>query len=448
MSTSFRAYLGSNLIGGGITRSSDGFVRPTDWLALSTAPEPEGVRAIHAVFNSPSNFCAIRCQGAYTVDWGDGSPPQNYSNNAFAYYNYNWNNINPSTLTSYGYRQAVVTITPQAGNNLTFIHLAEKHNELGLTNSYSTGWLDINVNAPNLTSGGSRLFFGTTSVRSVYLKRVYIKNWGNLTSLNGVFQRCRDLEALNEHEWNTGNITSFSTTFLGCESLKSLDTRNWVTSAANTFNEMFRTCTNLKTIAGLENWNTSNVTTFALMFGSCPALFSDKEVLNLNNWNTANVTTLNGMFNTCTSLRNLSISSWNVSKISILDQFVNGASGLEKLDISMWNLSACTSCSNPFQNCFSIKEIKLPSLSSVTNFGANFTQTTNNLSNFTFPASGISASINFTSCCFDSTTLDYIYTNLSTVSSSPVKTITVTGNYGVNNDNPSIAQGKGWQVTG
>jgi hypothetical protein len=43
------------------------------------------------------------------------------------------------------------------------------------------------------------------------------------------------------------------------------------------------------------------------------------------------------------------------------------------------------------------------------------------------------------------TALNEIYTNLPTAVG---QTITVTGNYGVSGDDPSIAVGKGWTVTG
>jgi hypothetical protein len=48
-------------------------------------------------------------------------------------------------------------------------------------------------------------------------------------------------------------------------------------------------------------------------------------------------------------------------------------------------------------------------------------------------------------CNLSSTALDEIYTNLPTVSG---QTITVSGNYGTDGDDPTIATAKGWTVTG
>ena len=444
MPTVSKVYLGNlQLLGGGSYSSSANFTRPADWLPLPAAPS-DGVRALHAVFNSPSNFCSIRCQNAFSVDWGDGTPVQNYASNTTVNYNYNWNNIDPTTLTSAGYRQVIVTITPQAGQLLTLVSLSEKHNQAGLTNNYSSGWLDINMDLPNLISGSARLFIGSSTVRSSFLKRVNIKRWGNMNTLANVFLRCRELESLNETEWVTNNITNFSAVFSGCESLKTLDCRNWVTTNATNFTDMFRTCSSLVRIEGLENFDTRNVTTFASMFSSSPVLFSDREELNLNSWNTSKVTSLNSMFLTNAGLRRLKIDQWDTSKVTDLSTFVSGASGLESLDISNWSLPLCTTVSNIFQNCFSLRDVKLPSLAAVTNFGTSFAASANNLSSFSFPAGGINATINLSSCVFDSTTLNSIYTNLSTTGSG--KTITVTGNYGTSGDNVSIATAKGWTV--
>jgi hypothetical protein len=60
-------------------------------------------------------------------------------------------------------------------------------------------------------------------------------------------------------------------------------------------------------------------------------------------------------------------------------------------------------------------------------------------------ASGIRFSFSVASCKLSATALNEIYTNLPTVVS---QTITVTGNYGVASDDPTIATAKGWTVTG
>jgi len=60
-------------------------------------------------------------------------------------------------------------------------------------------------------------------------------------------------------------------------------------------------------------------------------------------------------------------------------------------------------------------------------------------------AKNFNFSFDISSCKLSSAALNEIYTNLPTVSG---QTITVTGNYGVTGDDPTIATAKGWTVSG
>ena len=104
----------------------DAWQRPADWLTLPNVVATDQVfYGLVAVFNTPHNFHTFRAQGNYTIDWGDGSPPENIASNATAYHDYNWANVPSNTLTSRGYRQCMVTVTPQSGQslNLSLIHI-------------------------------------------------------------------------------------------------------------------------------------------------------------------------------------------------------------------------------------------------------------------------------------------------------------------------------------
>jgi len=59
--------------------------------------------------------------------------------------------------------------------------------------------------------------------------------------------------------------------------------------------------------------------------------------------------------------------------------------------------------------------------------------------------SGIKITHTIASCNFSGPALNTYYTNLG---SGTGQTLTVTGNYGVTDDDPSIATAKGWTVTG
>lgn len=69
-----------------------------------------------------------------------------------------------------------------------------------------------------------------------------------------------------------------------------------------------------------------------------------------------------------------------------------------------------------------------------------------NSSNSRIPVTGMRFSFSVASCKLSAVALNEIFTGLPTVTG---QTITVTGNYGVNQAeyNPSIATAKGWTVT-
>ncbi len=445
--TPIRAYLGTKQLYKDSPRSSDHWTRPSDWLTLPAVPEPQGVRALVAVFDNDTNFYALRCSGAYTVDWGDGSSPQNYSSNTTASYNYNWNSINSNTLTSYGYRQAIITITPQSGQNLTQFTLNVRHSAITANIAYGEGWMDINVNCPSATT----FSIGGANKTLHLLERVYIKSWGNITTLNSVFRGCRVLQSLNEHEWNTSQINNFNSMFFECHRLQSLDTRNWNVSSGTNFASMFAYCTSLKNIEGLEDWNVStNCTTLSSMFDFCGALFCDKEILNLNKWNVSNATTLSFMFRECRSLKNISLSSWDVRKVTTMSTMFEICDSLQYLDISNWQPIVTTTNNNFLFGSNSIKSLKMPSLTAINSNLQFFAAGCTSLSMITFSTSGMNVGsggiLGFNGCNFSSASLNYIYQSLATNGSG--KTINVTDNYGVTGDDPTIATNKGWTVTG
>ena len=107
------------------------WTRPSDWLSIpSISTGEQVVYALMAVYNDDSNYAAVSCLGNYTVDWGDGSQPQNYSSNTKAQYKFTYSSLPSNTITSEGYRQALVKITPQAGANLTAVNFNQRHSDL------------------------------------------------------------------------------------------------------------------------------------------------------------------------------------------------------------------------------------------------------------------------------------------------------------------------------
>jgi len=442
MATYIKAYLGSKPLFTTDTASlSSAWVRPYDWLALPSAASGT-VKALHAVFNSPTNFAAVKfstSNGAnYTIDWGDGIV-ESAANNTVINHNYDWNNVSSATITSGGYRQAIVTITPPAGASFSQCSMSEKYTGVSIpaNNLYSTGWLDMEINLPNLASG-QRLFIGNSSLRCGYLERVNITSWGNITSLNNLFYSCVALRQINSAEWNMTNITNASFMFFQCFSLQYIDASTWNTANVTTFAGFVRACYGLMEIK-CSNWNMANVTDLSFFAFTCYALAK----LDVTNWNASNVTTIANAFVGCNAITELNIGSWNLAKVTNATQAFQDCFSLRKTGITTLSLPACTNTQAMFNNCNTLVSTGTINLSASTNC-TNMYQNCYSLK--TVGLSGINASISFLNASLSGSEFNNLYYGLSAQPTGG-KVITVTGNFGTATHNPAIATAKNWTVT-
>ena len=214
--------------------------RPDDWLALTTPDISEQkIVALHAVLPG-SNFVAFTITAAFTVDWGDGTAPENFASGATAYRNLAWADYGSDTLTSRGFRQAVITITPQSGQNITSWNFYVKHNQAGLANGYSTGWLDVRLSTPNVTAvmwGAS----GSTVVHR-WLEQFVWVGANSITTFSYMFSSCGSLQSVS---LDTSSGTNFSYMFYACASLQSVSLD---ASSGTTFSNMFSSCGSLQSV--------------------------------------------------------------------------------------------------------------------------------------------------------------------------------------------------------
>jgi hypothetical protein len=124
-----------------------GWQRPLDWPALPTVdPTEQKVVGLVGVGNTTAEYLAVLFRDAYTVDWGDGVV-ENFADNVKAEHQYTYASI-PGSPTTDGWKIVTVTITPQAGNNLTLLNLRQRY---GTTFAHANNWLDIAISGPNLT---------------------------------------------------------------------------------------------------------------------------------------------------------------------------------------------------------------------------------------------------------------------------------------------------------
>lgn len=413
MPTVVKAYLGNvPLFDAG--QSSAGYQRPADWLPLPAA-QAQSVKILKAVADQTENYTRLRMQtntGTYQVDWGDGVV-ETFNSMAYASHNYDFNNsaLN-GTLTTRGYKQAIISITATSGT-FNYAQLGVREVSPAGLQQYNSGFLDMNINLPNLAAGAN-LIIGGSAVRHTSLERVNITSWGNINSIADMFFGCTRLQSVNETEWNMSNITSVLNLFRSCAAISKLNCSNWDISKINNWGNAFLTCWGMVSFIAPSGTITSS-NGLVNLFNSCYAL----EELDLSGWDVSKITNMNGIFGGCFSLRNLNLTGWNTS--------------------------AVTNATNMFATCYSLDKIPALNLSAVNTItSASFCS--NSVSLTRMQATGINVSVSVANCMLGASALNEIYTNLS--ANGTGKTITVTGNYGTASDDPSIATAKGWTVTG
>lgn len=396
--------------GGGLSPVINEWVRPSDWLPIT---KPDGtsqkVIGLFAVFDSESNYVAFSASGAYTVDWGDGSAPENYANNVQCQHKYTFASIDPATTTAEGYRQVVITITPQAGQNLSSINFQKYHSEVGGNYGY-TAWLELyaSTSHADVLGGLSNWIFTTTQTMIPMLKAVYIlpcntvvdNRMGatmfrgqaenveyveisrpNVTLMGaGVFSYLRLIKKFNILP-GTKVTTTGKDLFLECNSLVEAPMLDLSNCPSTSY--MFSNCTSLQTV---PQYVTTNVTDMSSMFNSCRSL-ETVPLLDMQNnttmqnmfsycyvlkevplFNTAKVTSFQGAFGSCQNLR--SIPSFNTSKVTSFSSAFSTCYQLR--DVPLLDTSSCTDFSNMFTGCYSLVNVPTFNTSNATNMSSMF----------------------------------------------------------------------------
>lgn len=416
------------------------WIRNPSWLPL-TAPstsESKGV-ALFAVFPE-GNFVCVRGRTNYTVDWGDGSPLENYNDNVTAYHQYSFSNalfdgtnapvtfqggadtvtrnshgyqngyqitfasittttgiipdqiyyvVNATTdtfqlsLSSDGspidlvgdgtgfilpYKQAIITVTPQAGQILQDFILGDKHNQSGLSN-YINNFLDVAVSSANLLS-----FSTQSSQRSPLIERIRVIRFGGTTLTISALSGLRRVEIAGNGtstynlsfdscvrliEVILNNIPKVSS--LGFNNCYSLETAPFVdTSACTSFANLFRWCVNLKNV---PCYDATNVTNIQSMFEACHCLEQ------IPYFNFSNVT---NAFNFCINAFSLkSIPAFDFSKVTSMSGTFSNCRSLRAVP-KIKTTSACTNFTNTFANCSSLKYVEVFDTSGATTMASMF----------------------------------------------------------------------------
>jgi surface protein len=310
------------------------WARPSDWLPMPTVVDTDQTFVgLHAVIENGDNYCAFRfttSTGQYQVDWGDGTVDL-VNSNVNAEHQYDFATYDPTntTLTSRGYKQAMITVTPVSGNLLT-CNFQQRYVTVPAQNqAYSTGFLDCILSMPNASSGGSIVFGGST-VRHTYVERFSVLTIGGATNMFAMFQNCTSLQSVPL--FNTTNVTNMANMFPSCLSLQSVPLFN--TANVTNMSNMFTSCFSLQSV---PLFNTANVTNMSSMFPNCQSLQS------VPSFNTANVTSMSSMFNSCSSLNSIPA----LSTAAITSDFTAFASSANSLNRCQMVFQRTVS----FQNC-------------------------------------------------------------------------------------------------
>ena len=417
-------------IGGGVKE----WQRPTDWLPMPTniTSADQTFVGLHAVIENSDNYCAFSfttSAGQYRVDWGDGNITL-HNSGTIAQYQYNYATVSNSTISSRGYKQVIIKVTPVSGNLLT-CNFQQRFVTTPVQNqAYSSGFLDCILSMPNASSGQS-ITFGGTTIRHSYCEKVDIKTIGNVTSMLNMFQSCYSLKSVPL--FNTANVTSMSYMFNGCYSLQSVPLFNTanVTSMAN----MFYYCYSLQSV---PLFNTANVTNMVSMFNVCPSLQS------VPLFNTANVTSMANMFYNCTSLK--SVPLFNTANVTSMQNMFNGCYSLQS--VPLFNTAKVTSMGNMFQNCPSLNFIPAFITTAITSDFTTFANGCNSLNRILM---SFNRTVVLLNCQLSKDALVEVFTNLTNRTSTTSATIDITGNWGssaLSSADRAIATNKNWTITG
>lgn len=405
----------------GSTSTPTGWVRPSDWLPIpSIAPGEEVFYGLFAVYNLVGNYVAFSFAGNYTVDWGDGSALENVSSGVKAEHQYDWSNV--GNVTSEGWRQALIKVTPQAGQNLTNINVQQAHTTTGT--GKASQFRDMVMSLPNV-SGNNQVIGNSGNVIHSNCQRVWIKNIGAITIGTQMFLNFRSLQSVPL--FNTSSITVMNNMFQTCNALETVPLFD--TSSCINMGGMFANCLSLETV---PLFNTALVTTMASMFQGCQNL---KEV---PLFNTSSVNNMSTMFNTCITLKTVPL--FDMSAVTTTVGMFLSCLSLET--VPDFNTPLVTNVTNMFNACACLYEVELNNMSAVTTTTTMFGGTTASLQKFT--ATGLTRGISVANQLMSATELNNFFTSLGIASGA--QTITVTGNYGAATCNTAIATGKGFTV--
>lgn len=219
--------------------------------------------------------------------------------------------------------------------------------------------LDLSAWNLNNVINMESLFKNCSGLTSVALPKVTSKK---IQYMQRMFSGCSSLTSIDLSGWNVENVTEMGDLFYGCSNLKALDLSGWTPRSLTKISRMFLNCTSLESI-NLSGWNLENMTEIQYMFSGCTSL----KTVDLSNWKTPKLSVLGRLINGCGSLTYANLSGWDVSSLYQIDVYpFSGCVNLVTLDLSGWNLDNTIVDRRLFENCNSLKTVRMVGCSQTT----------------------------------------------------------------------------------
>ena len=219
--------------------------------------------------------------------------------------------------------------------------------------------LDLSAWNLNNVINMESLFKNCSGLTSVALPKVTSKK---IQYMQRMFSGCSSLTSIDLSGWNVENVTEMGDLFYGCSNLKDLDLSGWTPRSLTKIYRMFLNCTSLESI-NLSGWNLENMTEIQYMFSGCTSL----KTVDLSNWKTPKLSVLGRLINGCGSLTYANLSGWDVSSLYQIDVYpFSGCVNLVTLDLSGWNLDNTIVDRRLFENCNSLKTVRMVGCSQTT----------------------------------------------------------------------------------
>lgn len=220
----------------------------------------------------------------------------------------------------------------------------------GTTYKVSTQRNGIKVSSNPNSSG---MFRGKRNLSSFVFDNL---DTSTVEDMSTMFYQCSGLKTLDLSNFNTSNVTNMSNMFRDCSSLESIDLSSFNTNNVQSFQSFFNNCGKLSSVNFGDSFYTGNATSVGYFFMKCASLKS----LDLSSWNTKKSTTFKSMFNQCIELTEVKFGKdFSGDSAENMSYMFYKCGKLTSLDLSDWNTKKVKQFEHMFEDCRSIKEIKL-----------------------------------------------------------------------------------------